>query len=134
MLIVGLGVPIPFYLLHKKWPKFGFNNVFTPILVAKLGYLRVGINSNVFVAFCLAVFSQYYLRKYRPTWFREYKYENFSRYILLKCSHSPFSFLLSAALDGGTSVMIFVWTFAGMRPLAVYIPNLMHFLCASWWW
>lgn len=35
MLIAGLGFPIPFWFAHKKWPKFGFNYVFTPILVGK---------------------------------------------------------------------------------------------------
>lgn len=35
MLIAGLGFPIPFYLAHKRWPKFGFNFVFTPILVGE---------------------------------------------------------------------------------------------------
>ncbi|KAG6907869.1 hypothetical protein DXG01_007083 [Tephrocybe rancida] len=69
MLIAGLGFPIPFWLLHKKFPKFGWNKVFTPILVAST-------------------------LRYRATWFRKY------------------NFLMSAALDGGTSVMIFVWTFA----------------------
>ncbi|KAJ7261692.1 hypothetical protein C8J57DRAFT_1071895, partial [Mycena rebaudengoi] len=63
-----------------------------------------GINTSVFSTFLLAVFSQYYLRRYRPRWFRKY------------------NFLLSAALDGGTqantfnrgrrSVMVFVFTFA----------------------
>ncbi|CAA7268243.1 unnamed protein product [Cyclocybe aegerita] len=89
MLIAGLGFPIPFWLLHRMYPKVGFNLVFTPILVAELGYLSVGINSSVFTAFLLAIFSQYYLRKYRATWFRKY------------------NFLLSAALDGGTSVIYF---------------------------
>uniref|UniRef100_A0A0W0F783 Putative OPT oligopeptide transporter n=1 Tax=Moniliophthora roreri TaxID=221103 RepID=A0A0W0F783_MONRR len=94
MLLAGLGFPLPFWLLHKMYPKFGFNLVFTPILVAELGYLSVGINSSIFSTFLLAVFSQYYLRKYRATWFRKY------------------NFLMSAALDGGTSIMIFIWTFA----------------------
>ncbi|KAJ7764119.1 OPT oligopeptide transporter [Mycena maculata] len=94
MLLVGLLFPIPFWLLHRRYPKFGFNNVFTPVLTAELGYLSVGINSSVFTSFLLAIFSQYYLRKYRATWFRKY------------------NFLMSAALDGGTSVMIFVFTFA----------------------
>ena len=48
----------------------------------------------MFTSFVLAVFSQYYLRRYRATWFRKY------------------NFLLSAALDGGTQIMIFVFTFA----------------------
>jgi OPT family oligopeptide transporter len=93
-LLMGLLAPVPTYLLHLKYPKFGWDKVFTPILVAELGYLSVGINSSVFTSFLLAIFSQYYLRKYRATWFRKY------------------NFLLSAALDGGTQVMIFVWSFA----------------------
>lgn len=36
MLLVGLLFPIPFWLLHKKYPKFGFNYVFTPILTGML--------------------------------------------------------------------------------------------------
>ncbi len=35
MLLAGLGFPIPLYLLHKKYPKFGFDKVFTPILVGE---------------------------------------------------------------------------------------------------
>ncbi|KAF5343192.1 hypothetical protein D9758_016928 [Tetrapyrgos nigripes] len=77
MLLVGLGVPIPFWLAHKRWPKVGFNYVFTQILVAELGFLSVGINSSVFTTFVISVFSQYYLRKYRATWFRKYKYVHY---------------------------------------------------------
>jgi hypothetical protein len=94
MLLVGLLFPIPTWYLHKKFPRFGWDHVFTPILVAELGYLSVGINSSVFTTFLLAVFSQYYLRKYHSRWFRKY------------------NFLMSAALDGGTQVMVFVWSFA----------------------
>jgi hypothetical protein len=59
-----------------------------------IGYLSMGINSSVFTAFMLAVLSQYYLRKFRPRWFRKY------------------NFLLSAALDGGSQAMVFVLAFA----------------------
>ncbi|KAJ7210963.1 OPT oligopeptide transporter [Mycena rebaudengoi] len=111
MLFVGLLFPIPFWLAHQKWPRVGFNLVFTPIVTAELGILSVGINSSVFTAFLLGVFSQYYLRKFRATWFRKY------------------NFLLSAALDGGTSVMIFVMTFAvgggsgTVRPMPNWVLN-----------
>ncbi|KAL1712381.1 OPT oligopeptide transporter protein-domain-containing protein [Schizophyllum commune] len=94
MILVGLVWPIPFWLAHSRWPKFGFDKVFTPILTAELGILSVGINSGIFMSFLLAVFSQYYLRKYRARWFRKY------------------NFLLSAALDGGTQIMVFVYSFA----------------------
>ena len=46
------------------------------------------------MSFLMAIFSQYYLRKYRARWFRKY------------------NFLLSAALDGGTQIMVFVYSFA----------------------
>ncbi|KAJ7270568.1 peptide transporter MTD1 [Mycena rebaudengoi] len=62
-ILIGLIVPVPFWLVHLKFPKLGANHV-------------------------------YYLRRYRPRWFRKY------------------NFLLSAALDGGTQVMVFVFTFA----------------------
>ncbi|RDX43336.1 OPT oligopeptide transporter [Lentinus brumalis] len=107
MLIAGLAVPIPFYLAHRWWPKLGFNYVFTPVVVAELGYLSVGINSSWMTSLALAVFSQWYLRKRRPRWFRKY------------------NFLLSAALDGGTQIMVFVYSFAvgGASGTAVLFPN-----------
>ncbi|KAF9481085.1 peptide transporter MTD1 [Pholiota conissans] len=93
-ILIGLAVPVPFWIIHKFYPKLGADKVVTPILCWSLGCLSVGINSAVFTTFCLTVFSQYYLRRYRPRWFRKY------------------NFLLSAALDGGTQVMVFVFTFA----------------------
>lgn len=35
MLLVGLLFPIPTWLLHKWQPTFGWNYVFTPILVGE---------------------------------------------------------------------------------------------------
>ncbi|KAE9392770.1 OPT superfamily oligopeptide transporter [Gymnopus androsaceus JB14] len=60
-----------------------------------------------FTTFLMAIFSQFYLRKYRPGWFRKY------------------NFLLSAALDGGTQVMVFVFTFAlaGGSGKVINFPN-----------
>ncbi|KAG6853744.1 hypothetical protein C0991_001760 [Blastosporella zonata] len=106
-ILIGLAVPVPFWILHRYFPKLGANKVITPILCWTLGYLSVGINSSIFSTFCLAVFSQYYLRRYRPGWFRKY------------------NFLLSAALDGGTQVMVFVFTFAvgGGSGKVVNMPN-----------
>ncbi|KAJ7669860.1 peptide transporter MTD1 [Mycena polygramma] len=106
-ILIGLGAPIPFWLIHRYFPKLGANHIVTPILCWTLGYLSVGINSSVFTTFLLAVFSQFYLRRYRPRWFRKY------------------NFLLSAALDGGTQVMVFVFTFAvgGGSGTVVSMPN-----------
>ena len=115
-ILIGLAVPVPFWILHRIYPNSGAKHVVTPILCCKsrksiingsrkinvyyfyfflpphlegtLGYLSVGINSSIFTTFCMTMFSQYYLRKYRPGWFRKY------------------NFLLSAALDGGTQVKL----------------------------
>ena len=105
--LIGLAIPLPFWLVHLKFPKLGANRVVTPILCWTLGYLSVGINSSVFTTFLLAVFSQYYLRRFRPRWFRKY------------------NFLMSAALDGGTQVMVFVFTFAvgGGSGKVIDMPN-----------
>ncbi|KAG6827810.1 hypothetical protein H0H92_010388 [Tricholoma furcatifolium] len=86
-ILIGLAVPLPFWILHKFYPRLGANKVVTPVLCS--------------------VFSQFYLRKYRPGWFRKY------------------NFLLSAALDGGTQVMVFVFTFAvgGGSGKVVNMPN-----------
>ncbi|KAF6755193.1 OPT oligopeptide transporter protein-domain-containing protein [Ephemerocybe angulata] len=92
--LIGLAAPLPFWLIHKRWPKIGANKVITPVLCFGTGYLVVGINSSVLTMFSIAMFSQLYLRRHRPRWFRKY------------------NFLLSAALDGGTQVMVFVFTFA----------------------
>lgn len=106
-ILIGLAVPVPFWLLHKYYPQLGTRHVVTHVLCWTLGYLSVGINSSIFTTFCLALYSQYYLRKYHPRWFRKY------------------NFLLSAALDGGTQVMVFVFTFAvgGGSGKTVNFPN-----------
>ncbi|SCZ99587.1 BZ3500_MvSof-1268-A1-R1_Chr3-1g06126 [Microbotryum saponariae] len=93
-IVIGLFVPVPFWLGHKLFPKLKLNQVVTPIMCWCLGYLSVGINSSIFGTMCIALFSQYYLRRRRATWFRKYNY------------------LLSAALEGGTQFMVFIATFA----------------------
>jgi OPT oligopeptide transporter protein len=53
-----------------------------------------GINSAVLAFFVVGFYSQFYLRKYRPRWFKDYNY------------------ILSAAMDGGTQVLQFILTFS----------------------
>ncbi|KAF5366856.1 hypothetical protein D9758_006513 [Tetrapyrgos nigripes] len=106
-ILIGLAIPIPFWLLHKKWPKAHFDKVITPMIASEIGYLSTGINSSIFMTFLLCVFSQFYIRKYHPRWFRKY------------------NFLMSAALDGGTEVMVFVYSFAvgGAGGRTINFPN-----------
>ncbi|KAJ7643180.1 peptide transporter MTD1 [Mycena rosella] len=106
-ILIGLVVPLPFWIAHRFFPKLGANYVVTPILCSALGWCSGGINSSTFTMFLIGIFSQFYLRRYRPRWFRKYNY------------------LLSAALDGGTQVMVFVFTFAvgGGSGTVVNMPN-----------
>ncbi|CAK5280284.1 unnamed protein product [Mycena citricolor] len=106
-IIIGLVIPIPFYFLHKYFPKAHFDSVITPMICSEIGYLSGGINSSVFTTFLLCMFSQYYLRRRHPGFFRKY------------------NFLMSAALDGGTEVMTFVYSFAvgGAGGKTVAFPN-----------
>lgn len=94
-IIIGLVVPLPFWLVHQKYPRVGADKVVTPIVRClrlrfvenatnsfsiffffqicwTLGYLSVGINSSIFMTMLIALFSQYYLRVHRATWFRKY--------------------------------------------------------------
>jgi hypothetical protein len=64
------------------------------VIALFIGLLCVGINSMTMAWFIGGVISQWYLRNYRPNWFIKYKY------------------VLSAAMDGGTQVLVFILNFA----------------------
>jgi hypothetical protein len=101
-ILIGLLIPLPFWLAHRKYPKLGADRVITPIVRSSrsyqsandltltpfsqlcwaLGYLSVGINSSVFTTFLVAIFSQYYLRIHRPTWFRKYNVRSISSHLI----------------------------------------------------
>lgn len=90
----GFLVPFVPWLAHKRWPNAGFDNIITPLILYYIVYLNVGINSSIMSYFIIGFASQYWLRKYRPNVFVRYNY------------------LVSAALDGGTSVIVFILSFA----------------------
>ncbi|TFK74138.1 OPT superfamily oligopeptide transporter [Pluteus cervinus] len=92
--VFGLLVPIPFWIAHKFWPKLRADYLYTPIICYYIGWLCVGINSSIFSYFSIAYLSQWWLRTRYPHWFNKYNY------------------ILAAALDGGTQVMVFILTFA----------------------
>ena len=91
---LGLFIPLPFYLLHCRWPSKGFNYIVTPVICWHLSYLSAGINSSVMVFFATGFIFQYYIRKRYPRWFLNYNY------------------LLAAAISGGTEFLVFITTFA----------------------
>ncbi|KAM0469059.1 hypothetical protein ACHAP7_010270 [Fusarium lateritium] len=92
---IGFIAPLPFYFMHRLFPRsriWPYLN--TSIILWYLGYLFVGLNASITSYYILGAFGQFYLRRYRPHWFVKWNY------------------LISAALDGGTQVMVFIATFA----------------------
>jgi len=92
--VLGLFVPVPFWLIHRYFPKLRADYLYTPIIAYFIGWLCVGINSSITSYFVIAWFSQWFLRTRYPRWFAKYNY------------------ILGAALDGGTQVMVFILSFA----------------------
>jgi hypothetical protein len=93
--LVGFVAPLPFYIMHRLFPSqriWSYLN--SSIILWYMGYLFVGINSSIWSYYIIGVAGQYYLRKYRPKYFVKWNY------------------LVSAAMDGGTQVLVFLLTFA----------------------
>lgn len=82
--LVGFIVPVPFWLIHKFYPKRFFSYINLAIILWYMGWLFVGINSSCGPYFVIGFASQFYIRRRYPQWFVKYNY------------------LVSAALDGGT--------------------------------
>ncbi|KIJ61351.1 hypothetical protein HYDPIDRAFT_116119 [Hydnomerulius pinastri MD-312] len=107
--VVGLFVPVPFWLIHRYWPKLRMDYLYTPVIAYFIGWLCVGINSSILSYFTVAFVSQWWLRTRYPRWFAKYNY------------------IVGAALDGGTQVMVFILSFAvqGAAGTSHLFPN--------WW-
>jgi hypothetical protein len=93
--LIGFVVPLPCYLLYKFWKPYEiFKMVNLSIIGWYMGFLFVGVNSSLSSYYLIGFVFQYLLRKYRPQFFIKYNY------------------ILSAALDGGTQILVFILTFA----------------------
>ncbi|KZT11134.1 OPT oligopeptide transporter [Laetiporus sulphureus 93-53] len=93
-LAIGLVLPIPFYIAYRIWPKAGFQNLNTSIIMQYSCYLSVGVNTSVNTGMALGILSQWWIRTRYPRWFTKYNY------------------IVAAAMDGGTQVVIFILNFA----------------------
>ncbi|KAG1725474.1 OPT oligopeptide transporter protein-domain-containing protein [Suillus paluster] len=92
--LIGLVAPLPFWIIHRYWPKLRMDYSYTPIICVYIGVLCVGINSSILSYYAIAFLSQWWLRTRYPRWFMKYNY------------------WVGAALDGGTQVMVFILSFA----------------------
>jgi len=92
--LLGFFVPIPFWILYRYTRLEVFRYFNLSIILWYMGWLFVGVNSSIFSYFVLGIGAQLYLRRYHPATFNKYNY------------------LVSAALDGGTQVIVFILSFA----------------------
>ncbi|KAI8370665.1 OPT family small oligopeptide transporter [Radiomyces spectabilis] len=94
--VIGFFVPVPFWLLSKKFPKRGFELINVPMILIGLCILPGSNSSWITVSFGLIIFSQWYMKRRHREWFVKYNY------------------LISTALDSATSLMVFFIAFALM--------------------
>jgi hypothetical protein len=92
--LVGFILPVPFWVIYKYTKIRFFEYINLAIILWYMGWLFVGVNASITSYFAIGFFAQYYLRRYKPNIFVKYNY------------------LVSAALDGGTWVLVFILSFA----------------------
>lgn len=87
--VVGFALPMPGYLLHRTFPTVGFDKFNIPMIL--YGFCTMpGTNTSwITLSFTLVLIFQGYIKTRYSTWFARH------------------SCLISAALDSGTSLMVF---------------------------
>ncbi|KZV85364.1 OPT superfamily oligopeptide transporter [Exidia glandulosa HHB12029] len=117
-MFMGLFMPIPFWVVHKLLKRKGLEEswlakaaayINTPILLLYIGYLPYSVNGQWWSCVVIGFASQWWARKYRPGWFKKYNY------------------LTSAALDGGSQVILFILSFAVFGASGNEVPF------PTWW-
>lgn len=94
VLPLGLLIPVPLFLLHRRFPKLRLDYLVTPVLCSSMGWLQGGINASETIRFALSFFIHWFVRRRHPDWFVKYNYS------------------MAAAISGGIQLMTFVSTFA----------------------
>ena len=87
--------PIPFWLVHRytkpgSWISRAAAYINTPIVALYVGYLPYSVNGQWWSCVVIGFATQWWARTRRPAWFKKYNY------------------LTSAALDGGSQVILFI--------------------------
>ncbi|CAG8491960.1 2461_t:CDS:10 [Ambispora leptoticha] len=88
--LIGIFAPIPFYLLHRKYPKAQFNLINIPVISVGMTILPTYYTNFIVMGFIASFLSQYYGIRYRYKWFKKYNY------------------ILSAALDSASQIVTMI--------------------------
>ncbi|KAJ7284604.1 OPT oligopeptide transporter protein-domain-containing protein [Mycena rebaudengoi] len=110
-MFLGLFMPLPFWIVWKlsgpktKLARF-MKYLNLPIILLYIGWLPYSVNGQWWSCLVIGVYSQWWLRTRRPSFFNKYNY------------------ILSAALDGGSQVILFILSFAvfGASGKAISFP------------
>jgi hypothetical protein len=103
-IIIGLALPVLHWVANKLYPPLKGYPINTPFIALYAGLNYVGNTSWVWSSILVGVFSQFYLRRRLPRIYNEYNY------------------LIGAALDGGSQIVIFVLSFAVLGASGKNVP------------
>lgn len=93
-LVIGLAIPVLHWILIKFIPKVGEYPINTVIIIFMSGRYFYGNTAFIWSSIAVGVFSQVWLRRRHPNIYNKYNY------------------LIGAALDGGSQLVIFLLSFA----------------------
>jgi len=98
-IFIGFWLPVPFWIVYKFSPKGSrlaklMQYLDLPIILLYIGWLPYSVNGQWWSCVVIGFASQWWARSRRPRWFKKYNY------------------LTSAALDGGSQVILFILSFA----------------------
>jgi OPT family oligopeptide transporter len=108
-LLIGLAIPIAHWCLIKTFPAFRDVPINTAIIASYAGHTVYGTTSWMWSSIAVGIFSQVWLRRRRPHVYNKYNY------------------LIGAALDGGSQIVVFVLSFA------VFGASGKTYLFPAWW-
>ncbi|KAL4866984.1 hypothetical protein BDV12DRAFT_198714 [Aspergillus spectabilis] len=93
-LLIGLALPVAHWGLIKLFPRIKKWPLNTAIITSYAGQIYYGSTSWIWSSIAVGVFSQFWLRRRMPGIYNKYNY------------------LIGAALDGGSQLIIFILSFA----------------------
>ncbi|KAJ1020916.1 hypothetical protein NDA18_005763 [Ustilago nuda] len=97
-MLFGALIPIPFWLLARRFPRSWIRYISWPVIFAGVSYIPPASGLNYAAWFSVAFVFQYLVRKYNFRWWSKY------------------NFVLAAALDSGTIISTIVVFFALLLP------------------
>ncbi|KAG0025207.1 hypothetical protein BGZ81_007330, partial [Podila clonocystis] len=104
--VFGLFIPIPFYLIAKRWPGTILDKIHTPVLLTATGMMPPARPYQYANWLAVGFVFQFLIKKYKNAWYNRFNY------------------VLSAALDSGVAI----------AALVIFFSLQMHGIDFPSWW